>query len=1349
MKSIHFLNSLWGVLLHFLLLNTTLVYSHPHNVFHPQTKTRDSIPNGQQGHKTLEKRVLPDLRVMALGASIVFGVGSSDGNGSVLSQLCSMNIIRLTLIPPSSFRRLLRDQLRYAGYNVDMVGTKNAGEANRPSSPQDVEATSGYVVTQIHAASKLSYKYKPNLVIINAGTNDLVNDIDTENQHGRLKSMLLDLWSNISPKTAVIVSTILEVDKPSAERMRGLVNAKYRGVVSDLRKQGKPIFLADLDGFITLNDLGDGTHPTDHGFKKMAGALWSAFQEAKDEISDPLPADTSGGSEKTCRKSPGDGVNAGSLTQRGSGYDDGTYEHDSQEMGTLLTLTSDWDRDQWFFARIFRSDRDDLLGWVKNSAGNVVYAVRRNDGGGRFTKIADLDVHDNCVPKGVVFIDLNGDGLDDFACIGSDGAVYASINQGNGAGDTLPAFVYKGLWKAADPKYPQARVRLADIDGDGRADFCGLADNGDVYVWRNGWINDMPEYWQALGRRFEGKGMGHLDGTRFEDINGDGRDDWVWVGDRGEAHLWTNHRSCGVGKEGNGLKVAWRPGYYRGKTSGPTHAGGFGQGIRSRIHFARIYGEPQDFGLLGKQDYVFMDHVKGSNGKHTFRMRVWKNKGYGGTKLKGDGNKYCDMTGDGRDDYVWVLSKGEMDLYPNAGKDFITDKDSYWGPMQKAFFKPPRDLDRRDIHLTDWDGDGKCDIVWVDPSNENRVSVWRNNYTPGGGFNWQYLANPAPELYCPEKRGIGFHDLPVQFADVTGSGRSDYLCIEKNGRFWGWTQDSKGAWTYMDQFFSSKKHDRANMRFADVDGDGRADAIWVEKFSGDAFVYYNKGRKDIAGSRYHWEIQERGGPFLAYGGSYAGSCQHFPDLNGDGRADLHSIQATFPNTAVSAYNICGGNRSGDDGTDIKKPDIITPPGNPPAGGGSEESNSPPDPTKNCYGIQKFMQLPIKVGESDGGEPLCFAKWNKGVFPKEIEAWATEGSLHYIRVVYTDGTDDEAGKKPPDTPKHRNGVVKWDPWHDYFNDFSLTEGGFNNGVGRIKLEMSNKCGGDQTCRLDAGAYWANPPPLVRIPRGGSDQGMLLGISLRAGDIIDSMTPLFSKSKPVRVSLGDAQFTPSFEELNTLPFEKRMMDVLRTTHLVYNRRASTPVEMGIDLYLQVEKGHKVTWQTQKGSEKGGEAGGTIGADISFPVGIPAVEKWGLKGEVSGKYVVKNVDMKFDGEEDSTITRTQSRIHLTTVVEPGKAVLCQVIAIQSRANIQYDSVLTQHFANGDSYTYPVTGYFEDSRVTDAISDCVDVNDENEDEANAADFTIDQSGTYCNDGTRVGDTGMSDDELLKACPV
>jgi hypothetical protein len=48
-----------------------------------------------------------------------------------------------------------------------------------------------------------------------------------------------------------------------------------------------------------------------------------------------------------------------------------------------------------------------------------------------------------------------------------------------------------------------------------------------------------------------------------------------------------------------------------------------------------------------------------------------------------------------------------MTIYPNAGRDFIQDGQSYWGPSA-VIWRPPRDIERRDLHLADWNGDGKC-----------------------------------------------------------------------------------------------------------------------------------------------------------------------------------------------------------------------------------------------------------------------------------------------------------------------------------------------------------------------------------------------------------------------------------------------------------------------------------------------------------------------------------------------------------------------------------------------------------------------------------------------------------------
>jgi hypothetical protein len=61
-----------------------------------------------------------------------------------------------------------------------------------------------------------------------------------------------------------------------------------------------------------------------------------------------------------------------------------------------------------------------------------------------------------------------------------------------------------------------------------------------------------------------------------------------------------------------------------------------GSGQRDRVHFARIFGEPQDFGLLGRQDYVYFNrrNLEGTQGA-LYEMHVWKNTGYGATKIRG------------------------------------------------------------------------------------------------------------------------------------------------------------------------------------------------------------------------------------------------------------------------------------------------------------------------------------------------------------------------------------------------------------------------------------------------------------------------------------------------------------------------------------------------------------------------------------------------------------------------------------------------------------------------------------------------------------------------------------------
>lgn len=70
-------------------------------------------------------------------------------------------------------------------------------------------------------------------------------------------------------------------------------------------------------------------------------------------------------------------------------------------------------------------------------------------------------------------------------------------------------------------------------------------------------------------------------------------------------------------------------------------------------------------------------------------------------------------------------------------------------------------------------------------------------------------------------------------------------------------------------------------------GDGKADLIWTDKFSGDGWVWYNQGQKkesdrdSLGGSLFKWEARQK-----VYLGSHRGPNMYFPNLGGQGRADM-------------------------------------------------------------------------------------------------------------------------------------------------------------------------------------------------------------------------------------------------------------------------------------------------------------------------------------------------------------------------------------------------------------------------------------------------------------------------------
>lgn len=84
-----------------------------------------------------------------------------------------------------------------------------------------------------------------------------------------------------------------------------------------------------------------------------------------------------------------------------------------------------------------------------------------------------------------------------------------------------------------------------------------------------------------------------------------------------------------------------------------------------------------------------------------------------------------------RQDYVWIFSNGRMHIY--EALDSFPDSAPYWGKDYVMFdLTGSRAMDRRDLHLADWDGDGACDSKCLRRNLDLSSELWRADW----GSSW-------------------------------------------------------------------------------------------------------------------------------------------------------------------------------------------------------------------------------------------------------------------------------------------------------------------------------------------------------------------------------------------------------------------------------------------------------------------------------------------------------------------------------------------------------------------------------------------------------------------------------------
>lgn len=184
---------------------------------------------------------------------------------------------------PGCWRAILWNDLASYGYrNLDFVGTLQAQHCAQQHDANN-EGHGGYLATQIANNNLLPawlQNTNPDLVLMHLGTNDVWNNISTQNILAAYTKLITQMRTR-NPRITVLVAKILPMNPGNcgacAQRAIELNNA-IPNWASGLSSTQSPIKVVDQwSGFNTAIDTSDGVHPNDSGNYKIARNWFNAL----------------------------------------------------------------------------------------------------------------------------------------------------------------------------------------------------------------------------------------------------------------------------------------------------------------------------------------------------------------------------------------------------------------------------------------------------------------------------------------------------------------------------------------------------------------------------------------------------------------------------------------------------------------------------------------------------------------------------------------------------------------------------------------------------------------------------------------------------------------------------------------------------------------------------------------------------------------------------------------------------------------------------------------------------------------------------------------------------------------
>ncbi|KAJ7707015.1 SGNH hydrolase-type esterase domain-containing protein [Mycena metata] len=531
------------------------------------------------------------LRVLPAGDSITYGYQSSTGNGY------RYNLQQVLRSPPWAGGIVARQQ---SPTIVDFIGSQDSGsmpdDENEGHSGAEIDAIGGYLMPDLSE--------NPNVILLLAGTNDINNGDDVDGAPARLMAVV-DAITSTLPSAAVLVGTIPLNGDAGKEALADTFNDNIVQMLLRRAADGirvLPVFMEALGP----DDMADGLHPNDQGYAKMADAWFSGlWQAAEWGWIDPATGDLPNGpTEQYCASNPvwypqGQIANGAGLGDNGGLYD--------------CTVISD-------------QPTVCSCEFTEPNKPETIFPIPPSG------HCSDLNDNSTAV-RFAAFLNLG------------------STQTGTNAAQVgwLPSGII-----AAGVGAPRHQVQFADINGDGRAEYLWVHDDGSVDAWLNlggpdAGPNAAKVAWSPSGSIAGGIGMDGL-GVRFADLNGDGRAEYIYLDPSGAMTVYLN-----LGSPTGGLGAANVEWLAQGVVaSGPANGA-----TRDNVILADVNGD-------GRADYLTVTHTGGvvelwingggpDNGPNAGKV-VWYPQGViaTGVGTSGVGVQFADLNGDGRADYIDV-----------------------------------------------------------------------------------------------------------------------------------------------------------------------------------------------------------------------------------------------------------------------------------------------------------------------------------------------------------------------------------------------------------------------------------------------------------------------------------------------------------------------------------------------------------------------------------------------------------------------------------------------------------------------------------------------------------------------